>query len=190
VQNMTIVNETSGMRAVATFKAGGMFAGRSEEVTVELFDPAVGDTPIPQGLTGKWTESLKRTDTGAEIWRTGPLVDNAAKVYGFTTFAAALNEVTENEDGFLPLTDSRLRPDQRLLELGEVDKAEATKAKLEERQRSRKKVRESHGNEWKPQFFEQVAGSSEELWRLKDKGGYWERRVKGDWNGVEEVFET
>jgi hypothetical protein len=190
VQNMTIVNETSGMRAVATFKAGGMFAGRSEEVTVELFDPAAGDTPIPQGLTGKWTESLKRTDTGAEIWRTGPLVDNAAKVYGFTTFAAALNEVTENEDGFLPPTDSRLRPDQRLLEQGEVDKAEATKAKLEERQRSRKKVRESHGNEWKPQFFEQVAGSSEELWRLKDKGGYWERRVKGDWNGVEEVFET
>jgi hypothetical protein len=190
VQNMTIVNETSGMRAVATFKAGGMFAGRSEEVTVELFDPAAGDTPIPQGLTGKWTESLKRTDTGAEIWRTGPLVDNAAKVYGFTTFAAALNEVTENEDGFLPPTDSRLRPDQRLLEQGEVDKAEAMKAKLEERQRSRKKVRESHGNEWKPQFFEQVAGSSEELWRLKDKGGYWERRVKGDWNGVEEVFET
>jgi hypothetical protein len=190
VQNMTIVNETNGMRAVATFKAGGMFAGRSEEVTVQIFDPASGDTPISTGLTGKWTESLKRTDTGAEIWKAGPLVANAAKVYGFTTFAAALNEVTENEDGFLPPTDSRLRPDQRLLELGDVDKAEATKARLEERQRSRKKVRDSHGNEWTPQFFEKVAGNGEELWRLKDKGGYWERRVKGDWSGVEEVFEA
>lgn len=190
VQNMTIVNETNGMRAVATFKAGGMFAGRSEEVTVQLFDPASGEAPISLGLTGKWTESLKRTDTGAEIWKAGPLVANAAKVYGFTTFAAALNEITENEDGFLPPTDSRLRPDQRLLEQGDVDKAEATKAKLEERQRSRKKVRDSHGTEWTPQFFERVAGNGEELWRLKDKGGYWERRVKGDWNGVEEVFEA
>lgn len=190
VQNMTIVNETNGMRAVATFKAGGMFAGRSEELAVQLFDPESGEAPISLGLTGKWTESLKRTDTGAEIWKAGPLVDNAAKVYGFTTFAAALNEITENEDGLLPPTDSRLRPDQRLLETGDVDKAEATKARLEERQRSRKKVRESHGSDWKPQFFEKVAGNGEELWRLKDKGGYWERRVKGDWNGVEEVFET
>jgi len=190
VQNMTIVNETNGMRAVATFKAGGMFAGRSEEVTVQLFDPASGEAPISLGLTGKWTESLKRTDTGAEVWKTGALVPDASKVYGFTTFAAALNEITENEDGFLSPTDSRLRPDQRLLEQGEVDKAEGTKARLEERQRSRKKVRESHGTEWKPQFFEKVAGDGEELWRLKDKGGYWERRVKGDWNGVAEVFEA
>lgn len=190
VQSMTVVNESNGMRAVATFKAGGMFAGRSEEVTVQMFDPSAGEAPISLGLTGKWTESLKRTDTGAEIWKAGPLVENAAKVYGFTTFAAALNEVTENEDGFLSPTDSRLRPDQRLLEQGDVDKAEATKARLEERQRSRKKVRESHGTEWKPQFFERVAGEGEELWRLKEKGGYWERRVKGDWNGVEEVFEA
>jgi hypothetical protein len=71
-----------------------------------------------------------------------------------------------------------------------VDKAEATKARLEERQRSRKKVRDTHGTEWKPQFFEKVTGEGEELWRLREKGGYWERRVKGDWNGVEEVFET
>ncbi|KAM0724253.1 hypothetical protein Q7P37_000135 [Cladosporium fusiforme] len=191
VQSMTIINETNGMRAVATFKAGGMFAGRSEEVSVQLFDPSSsGDTPLPIGLSGKWTESFKRTDTGAEIWKAGPLVPDAAKVYGFTTFAAALNEITENEDGFLPPTDSRLRPDQRLLEQGEVDKAEATKAKLEERQRSRKKVRESHGQEWKPQFFEKVAGEGEEMWRLKEKGGYWERRVKGDWGGVQEVFEA
>jgi hypothetical protein len=190
VQSMTIVNETNGMRAVATFKAGGMFAGRSEEVTLQLFDPSSGEAPISLGLAGKWTESLKRTDTGAEIWKAGPLVADAAKVYGFTTFAASLNEITENEDGFLPPTDSRLRPDQRLLEQGEVDKAEATKARLEERQRSRKKVRDTHGTEWNPQFFEKVTGEGEELWRLREKGGYWERRVKGDWNGVEEVFEA
>ena len=194
VGSMTIVNETSGMRAIATFKAGGMFSGRSEEVTVQLFDASKsGDTPLPLGLTGKWTENLKRTDTNTTIWSTGSLVPDAAKVFGFTTFAAALNEMTENEDGFIAPTDSRLRPDQRAYELGKVDEAEATKARLEERQRARRKVLESHGQNWNPQFFEKIVGrdgEAEEVWRLKEKGGYWEKRNKGDWSGVVDVFEV
>ena len=190
---MTIVNETNGLRAVATFKAGGMFSGRSEDVTVKLFDPASGDEPISLGLNGKWTEELKRTDTGSAIWTVGSLVPDAQKVYGYTTFAAALNEVTEMEDGYLPPTDSRLRPDQQALERGEIDNAEALKARLEERQRGRRKVLESHGQTWKPQFFEKISGGDgnggEEVWRLKEKDGYWERRMKGDWKDVQEVFE-
>lgn len=202
VQSMTVTCETSGMRAVCTFKAGGMFSGRSEEVTVQLFDPhAAGDAPLPLGLTGKWTESLKRTDTGEVIWTVGPLVPDAPKVYGFTNFAAALNEVTGVEESHLPPTDSRLRPDQQALEAGDVDKAEGLKARLEERQRARRKVLESHGQTWKSRFFERVAGGNgdasdgnkaaeEEVWLLKSGGdGYWQRRSKSDWNGVEGVFE-
>ncbi|KAF2718766.1 hypothetical protein K431DRAFT_287368 [Polychaeton citri CBS 116435] len=192
VQNMTVTCESTGMRAVVTFKAGGMFSGRSEEVTVELFDPSSsGDAPLSLGLAGKWTESLKRIDSGATIWKVGSLVPDHAKVYGFTTFAATLNEVTPIEDKVAP-TDSRLRPDQRALELGDTDKAEGLKAKLEERQRARRKVLETHGQDWKPQFFEQVSGvggANEEVWKLKDKGGYWDRRQNGGWEGVNEVFE-
>jgi len=197
VQSMTVACKTNGMRAVATFEAGGMFSGRSEEVTIQLFDPASGEGPLPLGLTGKWTESLKRTDTGATVWTVGSLVPDAAKVYGFTSFAAALNEITYIEDDHLPPTDSRLRPDQQSLELGDVDKAEALKARLEERQRARRKVLEAHGQIWKPQFFERVAGGDgdaskslgEEVWMLRTKGGYWERRTRDDWTGVQEVFE-
>jgi len=190
VQSMTIVNETNGMRAVATFKAGGMFSGRSEEVTVQLFD---GDRLLECGLTGKWTEGFKRTDGGDSIWKVGALVPDAPKVYGYTSFAAALNEVTDVEQGQLPPTDSRLRPDQQALECNEVDRAEQLKARLEQRQRDRRKVLESHGQEWKSQWFEKVvdgADGQDEVWRLKEKDGYWERRQKGDWKGVQEVFET
>ena len=193
VQNMTVVNETGGMKAVVTFKAGGMFSGRSEEVNVQIFDQASGDAPTSLGLTGKWTEGLKRTDTGASIWTTGQLVHDAPKVYGFTTFAAALNEITEIEHDHLPPTDSRLRPDQEALERNEVDKAEALKARLEERQRGRRKVLTSHGQTWTPQFFEKVSSGDldgEEVWALKQSDGYWERRAKGDWNGIQEVFEV
>lgn len=188
VQTMTVQNETSGLRAVVSFKAGGMFSGRSEDVTVQIFD---GESALSLGLEGKWTDSLKRTDTGETIWKVGSLVPNAAKVYGFTTFAAALNEMTSIESGHLPPTDSRLRPDQQALEAGDVDKAEGLKARLEERQRARRKVLESHAQTWKPQFFQKVAtaDSEEEVWVLKDQDGYWDKRAAADWDGVQEVFE-
>jgi oxysterol-binding protein-related protein 3/6/7 len=195
VQSMTVLCETTGMKSVTTFKSGGMFSGRSEEVNVQLFDSKSGDAPLSLGLTGKWTESLKRTDTGATVWTVGPLVPDAPKVYGFTTFAVALNEITDIEDGYLAPTDSRLRPDQQALEEGDVDKAEALKARLEERQRARRKVLEAHGQSWTPQFFEKVFSANgsvggEEVWVLKERDGYWDRRMRREWDGVQEVFET
>ncbi|KAF2773935.1 hypothetical protein EJ03DRAFT_285219 [Teratosphaeria nubilosa] len=191
VQSMTVSCETNGMKAVVTFKSGGMFSGRSEELNVQLFDPASGDVPLSLGLAGKWTEGLKRTDTGATVWTVGSLVPDAPKVYGYTTFAASLNQVTEIEEGHLPPTDSRLRPDQQALEEGDVDKAEALKARLEERQRARRKVLESHGQVYKPQFFQKIESTGEEeVWVLKDEGGYWARRQKTDWSGVPSVFEV
>lgn len=190
VQSMTVINETSGLRAVATFKAGGMFSGRSEEVSVLIYD---GGTPTSLGLVGKWTEGLERTDTGETLWSVGALVPDAPKVYGFTALAATLNEVTEAEDGRLPPTDSRLRPDQQALERGDIESAETIKAQLEERQRARRKAAEASGEKWTPRFFEKVEqdiGREEEVWRLKEKKrGYWERRERGDWAGVENVFD-
>jgi hypothetical protein len=192
VSTMTIVNEATGAKAVVTFKAGGMFAGRSEEVSVQLFD-AQGEALV-LGLAGKWTSHLNLTangtDTGKTFWRVGALVDNAPQRYGFTAFAASLNEITEIEDGFLPPTDSRLRPDQRAYEDGEVDRAEAMKARLEERQRARRRVMEEHGQLWVPRWFIKAGTEGdEEIWRLKSgKESYWDARMKEDWGGVLDVF--
>ncbi|KAF1845421.1 oxysterol binding protein-like protein [Cucurbitaria berberidis CBS 394.84] len=196
---MTIVSETSGAKAVCMFKAGGMFAGRSEDVSVEVFD-STGST-LPMGATGKWTSSLEFTSngqaTGKIAWKVGDLVDKAEKHYGLTTFAAALNQVTPIEENHVAPTDSRLRPDQRALEDGDLDRAEALKARLEERQRARRRIMEEHGEEWKPRWFtkvgpdEAVALGDEEVWRLKGgKDGYWECRERGEWQDITEVFQT
>lgn len=192
VSTMTVVNETGGASAVVTFKAGGMFAGRSEEVSVQVFDNQGNVMGI--GLAGKWTSHLnvteKGADTGKTIWSVGNLVDNAPQRYGFTSFAASLNEITEIEEGRLPPTDSRLRPDQRALEDGEVDKAEGLKARLEERQRARRKVLEDHGDMWGPKWFIKAGTEGEEeIWRLKSgKESYWDARARQDWAGVVDVF--
>lgn len=191
-QSMTIVNESTGHSAIATFKAAGMFAGRSEDVSITLYAPG-SSSPLPLGLTGKWTTSLTRTDTNEVVWTPGSLVRDASKLYGFTTFAAGLNDITAIEKDKIPITDSRLRPDQRALEMGKLDEAEGLKAKLEERQRSRRKVLESHGGQWRPRFFEEIGKADtgdEEVYRLKvGSEGYWECREQGKWDGVQTVFE-
>ncbi|KAL4861497.1 hypothetical protein BDV12DRAFT_180207 [Aspergillus spectabilis] len=191
VGEMTVLNETTGLRSISTFKAGGMFSGRSEEVTTKLIDPSGRD--ILFGLTGNWTSSLQSTHNKAQIWTAGPLVSNAPKHYGLTTFAASLNEITPIEEKKIPKTDSRLRPDQRFLEDGDVDRAEEVKVQLEEAQRTRRRDMESSGESWEPRWFSKVEGVSdgEAVWRLKGgKEGYWEERAKGSWSGVVPVFET
>ena len=42
----------------------------------------------------------------------------------------------------LPRTDSRFRPDMKLLELGDIDKASKEKDRLENKQRSKVKIKE------------------------------------------------
>jgi hypothetical protein len=197
--SMTIMSETTGAKAVVTFKAGGMFAGRSEDVSVQTFD-ATG-AALPVGAVGKWTSELHFTNngqpTGNLCWRVGDLVDAPQRHYGLTTFAAALNQITPVEENKLPPTDSRLRPDQRAAEDQDMDRAEALKARLEDRQRARRRVLEEHGEEWTPRWFSKVgpeqaaAIGEEEVWRLRTGAeGYWEQRERGDWSGVTEVFET
>ncbi len=72
------------------------------------------------------------------MWRAQPLDAGAEKYYFFTRFACELNEP---EDDVAP-TDSRLRPDQRLMEDGEWDEANREKVRLEEKQRATRRMRE------------------------------------------------
>ncbi|EGC42896.1 oxysterol binding protein [Histoplasma capsulatum var. duboisii H88] len=198
VGQMCVLNETTGQKTIATFKAGGMFSGRSEEVSVKAFDTHGEELPL--GLQGAWTTSLQLTEHGMEtnktIWAAGSLVDKPTKNYGYTTFAASLNEITDIEKGKVPVTDSRLRPDQLALEEGSVDRAEQLKAELEERQRERRREMEERGEQWRPRWFVKVVGEGgvssaedETVWKIRTgKDGYWEERARGEWTGIVPVF--
>lgn len=59
-------------------------------------------------------------------------------MYYFSTLALTLNEPEEE----VAPTDSRHRPDQRLMEDGHWDEANAEKQRLEEKQRSSRRERE------------------------------------------------
>merc|ERR1712043_90152 len=79
-----------------------------------------------------------KTSQPVNIFKKTNLADNASKYYHFTSLAFELNEP---EEGVAP-SDSRHRPDQRLMEVSKWDEANEVKQLLEEAQRARRKVRE------------------------------------------------
>ena len=83
----------------------------------------------------RWRAAEKRK-RALSFWR------GSLQYYHFTAFAMRLNEPTA--DGERPCaTDSRLRPDIRLMEAGDVEAAAAEKARLEQKQRDARRARKS-----------------------------------------------
>ncbi|GJX76164.1 oxysterol-binding protein-related protein 1D [Tanacetum coccineum] len=90
--------------------------------------------------------------------------------------------ISSGQDGRfrLPPTDSRLRPNQRHLENGEYELANAEKLRLEQLQRQARKLQERG---WRPKWFQK-----DEDGCFHYMGGYWETRDKKDWNGIPDIF--
>lgn len=93
-----------------------------------------------QGNFNGQLRALLNGETYQLKWRCRQIYFSAdsEKYYNFTELACQLNEP---EEGVAP-TDSRLRPDQRLMEKGDWDGANAQKVRLEEKQRATRRQRE------------------------------------------------
>ncbi|KAI2668139.1 Oxysterol-binding protein 1 [Labeo rohita] len=87
-------------------------------------------------------KTVYQTLKAKELWRKTPLPEGAENMYYFSTLALTLNE---QEEGVAP-TDSRRRPDQRLMEQGRWEEANAEKQRLEEKQRTARREREREAN--------------------------------------------
>lgn len=181
------IKSSKGHKAVIDFDKSGMFSGRSEGVKVTAFDSS--KKQYPYTLAGKWTESLllKSDDSETTIWKVSKLLQPVKKKYGYPEFVAGLNKTTKIEEGFLPPTDSRLRPDLIAYEKGDVDTAEEWKLKLEEDQRIRRAELEKSGKEHETAFFTLNAETGD--WLLK-KGAdnYWTRRKNSDWSNLTKLW--
>ncbi|XP_072970248.1 oxysterol-binding protein-related protein 2A-like isoform X3 [Typha angustifolia] len=145
-------------------------------------------------LIGKWNDSMYYTSVddiskpknhnpmqGASLlWKRNNPPANPTR-YNLSSFAITLNELTSELQVKLPPTDSRLRPDQRHLENGEYEKANAEKLRLEKRQRMSRQLQQ---NGWQPRWFQK--DSEEGTYRYI--GGYWEAREQSKWDGCPNIF--
>ncbi|XP_060714637.1 oxysterol-binding protein-related protein 7 isoform X2 [Tachysurus vachellii] len=109
------------------------------------------------------------------IWKPYPQPKDSILYYGFSSFAMEMNELTPELEPFLPLTDTRLRPDQRLLEEGSVEEADKKKDEVEETQREQRKILAKRGEQHIPRFFRKsVDAAGREVWLTN--GTYWKLR--------------
>uniref|UniRef100_A0A3Q1H4Y9 Oxysterol-binding protein n=1 Tax=Acanthochromis polyacanthus TaxID=80966 RepID=A0A3Q1H4Y9_9TELE len=168
-------------------------------------------------LSGTWDEKMEsakivqssRGGSGSEgkqktvyqtlspklLWKKYPLPENAENMYYFSALALTLNEPEEG----VGLTDSRLRPDQRLMEDGRWDEANSEKQRLEEKQRAVRRRREAEAsdaldeekfekNRKTPLWFHQRRDSVTGETNFVYKGGYWESKDRQDWSMCPDIF--
>jgi hypothetical protein len=186
-----ITNLTTGEFAKIVFKESTLWTSSNQEAKATLHD-SKGN--IVHKLTGQWNNNLmieKSKDNLEIIWKAKPLPSNADSMYCFTSFAMELNEVTPDIEGQLPITDSRLRPDQRLYEEGKVELAESEKVRLEEGQRARRRDREGKGETYQPSWFKLKTQSDHEKQNEEAyiyEGGYWEAKNEGKFTNLTQIF--
>ncbi|KAJ7313653.1 hypothetical protein JRQ81_005233 [Phrynocephalus forsythii] len=141
---------------------------------------------VIQRLFGKWHEGLYRgvPPVGKCIWRPNPMPRDSEKNYGFTQFALELNELTPELKRLLPSTDTRLRPDQRYLEEGNVQAAEAQKRRIEQLQRDRRRVMEDNNILHQARFFRrQMDSTGKESWVTNSS--YWKLRMEPGFSNMD-----
>ncbi|XP_016317673.1 oxysterol-binding protein-related protein 1 [Sinocyclocheilus anshuiensis] len=143
------------------------------------------ETPQPGG------DSLEVIPGSQLLWRIAPRPVNSAQMYNFTTFAMQLDELDKEIEAVIPKTDSRLRPDIRAMENGDIDLASEEKKRLEEKQRAARKNRSKSDDEWKtrnvasgPRWFYQGPNphNGSQDWLFSN--GYWDR----DYSQVPDIY--
>ncbi|CAG5890434.1 unnamed protein product [Menidia menidia] len=148
---------------------------RSWSSSVNEIEGVITDSngKVVHSIFGKWHESVFQGDPPSAtcIWRANSMPVDQEQYYGFTQFAIELNELDSNLKSLLPATDTRFRPDQRLLEEGNVDGAEEQKQRIEQLQRERRKVLQENNMSHQPRFFKK---SKDDTWVSNNT--YWELR--------------
>uniref|UniRef100_A0A8C6TVP4 Oxysterol-binding protein n=1 Tax=Neogobius melanostomus TaxID=47308 RepID=A0A8C6TVP4_9GOBI len=132
---------------------------------------------------GLWHEGIfcDTLPTPKCVWKPNHLL-----YYGFSSFAMEMNELRPELEPFLPPSDSRLRPDQRMLEDGLVDEADRKKDEIEELQRLRRKELSKKGEEHVPRFFKKTKDQcGRDVWVTK--GTYWDLRENPGFASLENV---
>jgi hypothetical protein len=210
VGEMEVINHRTGDKCHLKYEPYSYFAGVAKKVHGTVIN---SDEQVQWVLNGTWDSKFegakvigieskgKGRSTSLEVgpsrllWKVSLPDPESEKYYNFSQYACELNEP---EDHVAP-TDSRLRPDQRLMEDGEWDAANKEKLRLEEKQRAVRKRREAEAEQaalngepfeqHQPTWFKKVE-DPENGGKLiyVYKGGYWEAKETQEWSHCPEIY--
>lgn len=173
--------KADGWTCVLSYHTHSFFSKDQRKVKGTVMDP-LGNVILT--LSAKWDDKMEMTKSNSGqssvIWRKQPPPTDSNVYYNFTVFASQLNEM---EHGIAP-TDSRNRPDQRLMENGDWDESNDVKFKLEEKQRDRRRS----GQDVKPLWFSKSKDDITGDVIFKYSGDYWKCKGARDWNKCPAIF--
>jgi len=208
VGEMEVVNHKTGDKCFMKFEPYSYFGGVPKKVTGTITN---AEGKICWVLNGTWDQKMEGSKVIGEamvkgkahpeiqdsklLWKKTPIPAEAEKYYNMSRLAVELNEM---EEGVCP-TDSRRRPDQRLMEEGRWDEANTEKVRLEEKQREVRKRREAEqelatqeGREYtegQPLWFKQVPDKYQDGKLYHEyQGGYWEAKDNQEWGRCPDIF--
>ncbi|XP_077574822.1 oxysterol-binding protein 1-like [Stigmatopora nigra] len=199
-----VQRKVTGVVTDAEGKAHYVLSGTWDD-KLELSRILHSSTDADGGGEGK-QRTVYQTLKAKEIWKKNPLPEGAENMYYFSALALTLNE---DEEGVAP-TDSRRRPDQRLMEEGRWDSANGEKQRLEEKQRTARRERQRRRSSlrvgedadddaeadrggqadnyqalWFHKTNDPVSGETLHVYN----GGYWETKDGGlGWDACPDIF--
>ena len=88
----------------------------------------------------------------------------------------------------LPPTDSRFRPDQKLVEMGDLIQAQKEKVRIENKQRAFRKEMEEKKVKYKPLYFEEEFNAETKCVEYHFNHKYWIDRENHDWSKCPDLF--
>ncbi|CAI6005702.1 unnamed protein product [Closterium sp. NIES-64] len=127
-------------------------------------------------------------DCTSKVWRLTDLPEDDK--FQFTHFARKLNSFETAPPSLLP-SDSRLRPDRKALEEGDLNQSASEKYRLEEHQRAEKREREQRKDAFVPKWFRSSGETAVTPWGdlevYEFTGLYDERKSAASETPVEDV---
>ncbi|VDL18497.1 unnamed protein product [Hymenolepis diminuta] len=197
----TIKNHNTNYTCRMHYMAHSYFSRDPDRmITGSIFDPS---GILVYKLTGTWDNQVEGSRVDPEgnpteppkvLLIVEPPAPNSDSMYNFNKLAIELNEP---EDGVAP-TDSRLRPDQRLMELGRWDEANAEKERLEVKQRRKRRAWDlfdsgepldpEFGPPYKPVWFSPIHDTYVDIDCHEFNGTYWTAKAKQDWSRCPDIF--
>jgi hypothetical protein len=149
-------------------------------------------------IKGNWNSNLYITDPDGnnkqEIWtiKNDPFITNKDTInnYLISEYACNLNYLPESGDlkSCLPPTDSRLRPDQKALELRNLDLATSEKVRIENMQRARHRMFEEEKIKYEPCYFSLILNEKNNDYYYIYKGDYWHDRRIHNFDKLYKIF--
>ncbi|CAI4231470.1 unnamed protein product [Auanema sp. JU1783] len=206
---MDIVNHRTGEKCNLKFIPYSYFSKETPRKIYGIVRDA-SDEPkyVVQGTWDKYVEMVKVvrcTGSGSKqkietdenprrIWTCHPPYPGADKMHNFTKFAIELNDP---DDEVAP-TDTRFRPDQRLMENGFWDESNKKKLEVEEKQRAVRRKREAEiekamvegrgYEEYTPLWFTKTQDELTGALIHKFKYDYWDCKERHDWSRCPNIF--